>query len=168
VEIIVVDNHPASHLTPTVVAEFSEVVLVNEPRQGLSYARNAGIVASKGRVIIADDDVSMPPGWLEKLVAPFARDDVMIVTGNVLPIELETSAQKLFEVYGGLQRGFKRCEADGNWFDSFKRKAVPTWKLGSTANAAFRATLFSDPQVGLLDAWCRYTHRLQRRYLPIL
>ena len=47
-EIIVVDNHPASHLTPTVVAEYPEVVLVNESRQGLSYARNAGIVASKG------------------------------------------------------------------------------------------------------------------------
>jgi O-antigen biosynthesis protein len=68
-----------------------------------------------------------------------------------LPFELETSAQKLFEIYGGLQRGFKRREADGNWFESFKRKAVPTWELGSTANAAFRATLFSDPQVGLLD-----------------
>lgn len=152
VEIIVVDNHPTSHLTPTVVAEFPGVVLVNEPRQGLSYARNAGIVASKGKIIIAtDDDVSMPSGWLEKLVAPFARDDVMIVTGNVLPIELETSAQKLFEIYGGLQRGFERREADGNWFESFKRRAVPTWQLGATANAAFRATLFSDPEMGLLD-----------------
>jgi O-antigen biosynthesis protein len=152
VEIIVVDNHPASHLTPPVMAEFPEAILVNEPRQGLSYARNAGIVASKGEIIIAtDDDVSMPSDWLEMLVAPFARDDVTIVTGNVLPIELETSAQKLFEIYGGLQRGFKRRQVDCNWFESFKRCAVPTWQLGATANAAFRASLFSDPQIGLLD-----------------
>jgi GT2 family glycosyltransferase len=152
VEIIVVDNHPASHLTPPVVAKFPEVVLVNEPRQGLSYARNAGIVASKGKIIIAtDDDVLSPSGWLEKLVAPFARDDVMIVTGNVLPFQLETSARKLFEIYGGLQRGFERREADKNWFESFKRRAVPTWELGATANVAFRAILFSDPQIGLLD-----------------
>jgi O-antigen biosynthesis protein len=75
----------------------------------------------------------------------------MIVTGNVLPIELETSAQKLFEVYGGLQRGFERRQVDRNWFESFKRHAVPTWRLGATANAAFRASLFSDPQIGLLD-----------------
>lgn len=34
VEIIVVDNYPASHLTPTVVAKYPEVVLVNESRQG--------------------------------------------------------------------------------------------------------------------------------------
>lgn len=75
----------------------------------------------------------------------------MIVTGNVLPIELETSAQKLFELYGGLQRGFKRREADGTGLNRFKRQPVPRWKLGSTANAAFRATLFSDSQIGLLD-----------------
>lgn len=152
VEIIVVDNHPTSRLTPPVVAEFPEVVLVNEPRQGLSYARNAGIVASKGKIIVAtDDDVTMPSDWLEKLIAPFTRDDVMIVTGNVFPLELETSAQELFEAYGGLGRGFERREADGNWFESFGRRAVPTWTLGSTANAAFRTTIFSDPQIGLLE-----------------
>jgi GT2 family glycosyltransferase len=152
VEIIVVDNHPASHLTPPVVAAFPEVVLVNELRRGLSYARNAGIVASKGEIVVAtDDDVSMPSDWLEKLIAPFVRNDVMIVTGNVLPIELETPAQQLFEVYGGLQRGFQRREADGHWFESFRRRAVPTWELGSTANAAFRTGLFSDPRVGLFD-----------------
>jgi GT2 family glycosyltransferase len=152
VEIIVVDNHPASRLTPAVVAEFPEVVLVDELRRGLSYARNAGIVASKGEIVIAtDDDVSMPSDWLEKLIAPFVQHDVMIVTGNVLPIELETPAQQFFELYGGLQRGFKRREADRSWFESFKRRAVPTWELGSTANAAFRASLFSDPRVGLFD-----------------
>jgi GT2 family glycosyltransferase len=151
-EIIVVDNHPTSRLTPPVVAEFPEVVLVNEPRHGLSYARNAGIVASKGKIIITtDDDVTMPSDWLEKLIAPFTRDDVMIVTGNVLPLELETSAQQAFEAYGGLGRGFERREADGNWFESFGRRAVPTWQLGSTANAAFRSTVFSDPQIGLLE-----------------
>jgi GT2 family glycosyltransferase len=152
VEIIVVDNNPASGLTPPVVAEFPEVVLVREPRKGLSYARNAGIIASKGDIIIAtDDDVTMPPDWLEKLIAPFARPDVMIVTGNVLPLELETPAQCLFERYGGLGRGFDRFEVGGDWFESFQRRAVPTWELGATANAAFRATIFSDPQIGLLD-----------------
>src|SRR5512140_3654928 len=40
-EIIVVDNHPASELTPPVVEEFPRVRLVRENRQGLSYARNA-------------------------------------------------------------------------------------------------------------------------------
>jgi len=151
-EIIVVDNHPASGLTPPVVAEFPRARLLDEPRQGLSYARNAGIAASSGPIIVAtDDDVVMPPGWLEKLLAPFARDDVMIVTGNVLPAELATRAQQLFEHYGGLGRGFVRVEAGGEWCGSWYREAVPTWQLGATANAAFRATIFSHPRIGLLD-----------------
>jgi GT2 family glycosyltransferase len=151
-EIIVVDNHPASELTPPVVAEFPSVRLLRETRQGLSYARNAGIAASAGAIVVAtDDDVVMQADWLEKLLAPFARDDVMIVTGNVLPAELETRAQQLFEHYGGLGRGFVRVEAGGDWFGSWYQEAVPTWQLGATANAAFRTTIFTHPRIGMLD-----------------
>jgi O-antigen biosynthesis protein len=151
VEIIVVDNHPASGLTAAVVAEFPGVVLVNEPRKGLAYARNTGFSASRGDVVIAtDDNVTMPADWLEKLVVPFVNPDIMVVTGNILPLELETAAQRLFEAYGELGRGFKRLVVNGSWFRQF-RSAVPTWKLGATANAAFRATIFTHPQIGLLD-----------------
>ncbi|MBD2578574.1 glycosyltransferase [Oscillatoria sp. FACHB-1406] len=152
VEIIVVDNHPASGLTAPVVAEFPEVKLVKEPRQGLAYARNAGFVASTGDIVIAtDDDVTLPPDWIEKLVAPFARPDVMIVTGNVLPLQLETIYQRFFERYGGLGRGFEPFEVNGDWFKSFPKFAVPTWGLGATANAAFRASIFTHPQIGLMQ-----------------
>jgi O-antigen biosynthesis protein len=150
-EIIVVDNHPASGLTAAVVAEFPGVVLVDEPRQGLAYARNTGFGASRGEIVIAtDDDVTMPPGWLEKLIAPFINPDTMAVTGNILPLELETAAQRLFEAYGGLGRGFETMVVNGNWFRQFA-SAVPTWKLGATANAAFRSAIFTHPQIGLMD-----------------
>ncbi len=152
VEVIVVDNNPASGLTPPVVAEFKEVVLVNENRKGLSYARNAGINASKGEIIIStDDDVIVPSDWVENLITPFVRADVMVVTGNVLPLELETSSQHFFELYGGLGRGFKKAEYDGKWFESFRRRAVPTWSIGACANAAFRASIFANPEIGMID-----------------
>jgi glycosyltransferase involved in cell wall biosynthesis len=152
VEVIVVDNNPRSGVTPPVVAEYPGVKLVSEPRRGLAYARNAGFRAATGSVVIAtDDDVTMPSDWLERLVAPFVRSDVMVVTGNVLPVALETNAQLHFETYGGLGRGFKRFEVDGDWFESFHWNAAPTWELGATANAAFRASLFSEPGVGLMD-----------------
>jgi GT2 family glycosyltransferase len=151
-EIVVVDNHPESGLTPPVVNDFPGVVLVTEARQGLAYARNAGFVASRGEILIAtDDDVTMPPDWVEKLVAPFARADVMIVTGNVLPLELDTPYQQAFENYGGLGRGFEPREVDGAWYDLFPHKPSPTWSLGATANAAFRATMFNHPEMGLMD-----------------
>ena len=150
-EIVVVDNNPASGVTPPVVAGFPGVVLVNETRRGLSYARNAGITTSRGEIIAcADDDVVIPRGWADAIVAPFADPTVMAVTGNVLPLELETRAQRLYEAYGGLGRGFHRRTVDGAWFRSF-RAAVPTWTLGATANAAFRAQIFSDPTIGLME-----------------
>lgn len=149
-EIIVVDNRPASGRTREAVARFPSVRLVEEPRQGLSYARNAGILHASGSIIVAtDDDVTAPGTWIEKLVEPFARAEVMAVTGHVLPLQLETEAQCRFEAYGGLGKGFTPFEADPSWLRS-TRDAAPTWRLGATANAAFRASIFRDPAVGLL------------------
>lgn len=152
VEIIVVDNHPNSGMTAAVVADFPGVILVEEARPGLSYARNAGILSAAGEIVVAtDDDVTMPEDWIEKLVAPFRRADVGIVTGNVLPVDLDTPAARLFEAYGGLGRGFERWVVGREWFDSFHSTAVPTWNLGATANAAFRARLFREEGIGLFD-----------------
>jgi glycosyltransferase involved in cell wall biosynthesis len=151
VEIVVVDNDPSSGLTPPVVARFPTARLVRECRKGLSYARNAGILASRGDLIVAtDDDVTMPEDWLERLVAPFCDPSVMVVTGNVFPVALDTPSQQIFEAYGGLGKGFEARRVDSTWFWQF-RGAVPTWELGATANAAFRASIFSDPHIGLFD-----------------
>jgi GT2 family glycosyltransferase len=152
VEIVVVDNRPgAGSEIPAVVRDCPGVVFCVEPRAGLSYARNAGVAIASGEIVVAtDDDVTVPDGWLERLVAPFARPEVMAVTGPVLPIELETRAQRRFEAYGGLGRGFQRREFDARWFRAC-RGAVPTWQIGATANAAFRAAIFRDPSIGPLD-----------------
>jgi O-antigen biosynthesis protein len=151
-EIIVVDNHPVSGLTPPVVAEFPGVVLLDEARRGRAYASNTGFAAASGEIIVSiDDDMEAPPGWLENLVAPFVRPDVVAVTGNTLPFELDTRAQQLFEDYGGFWRGVQRWQADGEWLESFRRRAVPTWKLGGMGNAAFRANVLTHPQIGQMD-----------------
>ena len=150
-EIIVVDNRPTSGTAATVVREFPSVRLVREDRPGLSYARNTGIAHATGTIVVAtDDDVVAPEDWIERLVDPFARPDVMAVTGHVVPLELETEAQCRFEAYGGLGKGFARFEFDRHWFRCH-RTAVPTWRIGATANAAFRASIFTRPEIGLLD-----------------
>jgi GT2 family glycosyltransferase len=152
IEIIVVDNNPGSGLTPPVLKQFPNVKLITESRHGSSYARNAGIAASSGDIIVAiDDAATVPTGWLEKLIAPFARPDVMIVTGKVLPQELSTPAQRLFERYNRPDLGFESFERGPDWFESFKRHAVPTWRLGEIANAAFRTSIFTHPDIGLLE-----------------
>src|SRR3954470_13565406 len=76
-EVIVVDNRPrAASPTRAVAAEFSGVILVEEAKPGLSYARNAGFATATGDICIAiDDDVTVPHVWLELLLAPFARPE---------------------------------------------------------------------------------------------
>lgn len=151
IEIIVVNNNSTSVSAVSIVAEFSNVVLVNESRKGQAYAYNKGFTTSKGDIVVTvDDHATMPTDWLEKLIAPFAQSNVMVVTGNILPMELETTAQILFERYFGLGRGFELLEVDKDWFTSFRRDAVPIENLGSMANAAFRATIFNHSQIGLI------------------
>jgi GT2 family glycosyltransferase len=150
-EIVVVDNHPTSGLTAPIVAGFPGVTCVAEPRRGLAYARHAGFRAAGGDILVTtDDDVTAPVDWLERLVAPFARADVMAVTGNVLPLELDTPAQRLFEASGRLGRGFVYREFDRRWFDQWSC-AVPTWTVGATANAAFRASVLRHAEVGFRE-----------------
>jgi glycosyltransferase involved in cell wall biosynthesis len=152
-EIVVVDNAPGSGLTAPVVSGFAGVRLVREPRRGLSYARNAGFRAAGGDILVTtDDDVTITAEWVTRLVEPFARPDVALVTGNTLPGELETVAQRRFELYGGLGRGYAPREFDRKWlFGDWA--AAPTWELGATANAAFRARTLLRPDVGLLPEW---------------
>ncbi len=150
-EILVIDNHPDSGLTVEVVANFPEVTYLSEARTGAAYARNRGIGESRGRLIVTiDDDVTAPPEWLETLVGHFSRPEVGVVTGNLLPRSLEAKAEQLFERYWSLGCGSKPFEVDGGWFADSKN-AIAGWDLGATANAAFRADIFGDPQVGLME-----------------
>ncbi|MGI0493148.1 glycosyltransferase [Alkalinema pantanalense CENA528] len=152
-EVIVVDNRPQSGITAPIVAQFPTVKYIPETRAGSSYARNTAITASTGDIVaMVDDDVVVPPDWLETLIAPMARPEVMVVTGNVLPLELATPAQVMFEnLKGGLSPGFVPFEVDKRWLDSFEICAPPIWELGVSANAAFRSTIFSHPTIGLMD-----------------
>ncbi len=154
VEVVVVDNHPADGRTAAVLAAHPSVVAVAEERRGLSHARNAGIRAATGDVVVmTDDDVVVDDGWLDALVAPFDQDpSIGIVTGNVVPLELATRAQELFEATGGLGRGFVPMVVDRAWLHHH-RGAAPTWHLGAAANLAVRRRVLDDPAVGLLAPW---------------
>jgi hypothetical protein len=69
----------------------------------------------------------------------------MAVTGLVIPYELETYPQELFEIYGGFGRGFERKSY--KWAPTNKEKASKyfggTGKCGTGANMAFRKIVFN-------------------------
>ncbi|SDT19173.1 Glycosyl transferase family 2 [Friedmanniella luteola] len=109
-ELVVVDNQPASGLVPALLQDVDDPRLrvVDQPRRGLSAARNAGVAAATGELVaFTDDDAFADPGWLARLVRPFAVDPAVVcTTGLVLPAELATPAQLWFEEFGAFDKGF--------------------------------------------------------------
>jgi GT2 family glycosyltransferase len=56
-----------------------------------------------------DDDTEADPYWVLSIKECFASfPKAGAVTGLILPLEMETVAQELFEVNGGFERGFSR------------------------------------------------------------
>jgi glycosyltransferase involved in cell wall biosynthesis len=105
-EVVVVDNASRGPETAKVVAQRG-FRYAREERPGLDWARNRGISEARYDIIAyTDDDVRVDPGWLKGIAAAFSDPQVAAVTGLVLPAELETRAQALFERYGGMNKGF--------------------------------------------------------------
>ena len=105
-EIVVVDNRrqvPAPDPLQAIADGTPGVRLVRQPRPGISAARNAGVAASTGEIVVfTDDDVRVDPSWLRAIATRFAlHPEEQAVTGLVLPAELETPAQLYFERYYG-------------------------------------------------------------------
>ena len=106
VEILVVDNAPATGATRTLVNAQVDVRYALEPRPGLDFARNRALSAANGEIVaFVDDDLVVDPQWLAELRRAFVEHpDAGCVTGQVLPYEVQSTAQLRFELRGGFRR----------------------------------------------------------------
>lgn len=89
-ELLVVDNGSKDD-TQDVILQFADrlpIRCVEEPRAGLSNARNAGVAASAGDFIIwTDDDVHVDPNWLSVYFETFRLSpEHAIFGGKATPI----------------------------------------------------------------------------------
>lgn len=143
-EIIIVDNAPQTEQTRHLVRDMPSIRYVLEPRPGLSVARNTGVRHSTGEIIaFTDDDVIVHPDWLSRLRQSFEDSQVMAMTGLILPAQLETEAQLIFEVgLGNFGWGYQVKIFDQQFFRATKHLGVPVWRIGAGANMAFRRSVF--------------------------
>lgn len=99
-EVVVVNNN-SNDTTAEVAAlfqsEFPRFVYVEESRQGLSYARNAGVQAATGDwVAFLDDDAVARTNWVATLI--------------------ETSTKGDFDVFGGVYTAWHALRERPKWF----------------------------------------------------
>ncbi len=90
VDMIVVDNNSTDN-TAAVVKQAAAtssfpIVLLQERRQGKSFALNTGLAVATGDVLaLTDDDVLPSHDWLAKMVDDFRNEPVNFVFGKVFP-----------------------------------------------------------------------------------
>ena len=138
-EILVVDNAPSDDRSREIVARSHHARYVHAPVPGLDFARNCALHEARGDfVAFFDDDVTVDAGWIDGFVAALAANpDAAGVTGPVLPWELATRAQILFEEYGGFGHRFTRTRHDAAHPSDPLFPCKPG-RIGAGCNMAFR------------------------------
>jgi len=113
--LLVVDNDPPDQATRRLAGGLPDVGYVVEPRPGLDFARNRALAEARTEwVAFVDDDAVADRGWLAGVQEAVAENpDAGAVTGLVLPSELESRAQVVFERRGGFRRGFAKLRYEG-------------------------------------------------------
>jgi glycosyltransferase involved in cell wall biosynthesis len=143
-QVLVIDNAPSDSRARELVSAFAAEHAVEyalERRPGLSWARNRAIELARSEIIAwVDDDEYCDPWWASEIARGFVEVPAADgVTGVVVPSELETPSQLMFEEYGSVrrQRGFNRAI----FSPATRREQSPLYPLppfGIGANMALR------------------------------
>ena len=101
---IVVVNNASTDRTRDVALSFPGVRLVDEPRKGLTHARQAGYMASTGELIAnVDSDSRLPAGWVSKVLNAFQKQPNMAsLSGPLIYYDLSPFKRFLVRIFYGI------------------------------------------------------------------
>jgi glycosyltransferase involved in cell wall biosynthesis len=92
-EIIVVNN-ASTDRTREVALRYPGVTVVDEPRKGLTFARQAGFAASSGSLVAnVDADSRLTPGWVSKVLTTFAEAEASTAAKSSTAAKPNTAAR---------------------------------------------------------------------------
>jgi glycosyltransferase involved in cell wall biosynthesis len=142
--VVVVDNAPVTGATAEVVrsaARRGRVDYLVEPKAGLSFARNTAEAATRGEIVAwLDDDELADRYWLAEVARALVENpDADVISGVIVPAELETRAQIWFEQFGGHSKG--RGFTPDTFGPHTAHRQSPLYPLppfGTGANMTFR------------------------------
>ena len=128
-EVIAIDNNSTDG-SADIVRRYPDVVLLREESQGAYAARNRGVAASHGTVIVFTDPDCVPDrDWLAAIEQAMAIADTEIVIGGYVP-PLHSHALRLLVQYENAKDAFV--------FSS----GIPELYYGHTNNMAVRRATF--------------------------
>lgn len=149
-EVLVVDSASRTNdVAALAAAAGARCVRVDQP--GLSRARNHALMAARTAwVAFTDDDAEVPRTWAGAMAAGAARSPLArCVLGPVVPAGILARPHELFEVYGGLNRGFAPRVTGAEFLRGWR--SPPTWQLGAGASMAVHRE--HALALGGFDAW---------------
>jgi GT2 family glycosyltransferase len=147
-EVIIVDNGCQDDIKALVKSVMPSARYVAERLPGLDFARNRAVCEANSEILaFLDDDAIADPDWIFSIRNAFRTNSVTALTGLILPLELKTKAQQLFEKNGGFGRGFKKRivpKISGNGAPHVFSALVNTFSIGSGCNMAFKASVLKQ------------------------
>ncbi len=108
-ELVIVDNRSSDNTAEVARREWGEdtkapapMKIVREEKQGLSFARLAGLHAASGEVIaLVDDDNWLPPSWLGAVYRLFSDHPDVTIAGGPIEAACEVEPPTWFQHYCG-------------------------------------------------------------------
>lgn len=106
---IIVVNNASEDRTHEVAASYPGVTVIDEPRKGLTRARQSGYEASDGYIIAnIDADVLVPVGWLDIVVERFQDPALVALSGPFIYHDLPIFSRALTRVFYSVGLLFSR------------------------------------------------------------
>jgi glucosyl-dolichyl phosphate glucuronosyltransferase len=139
-EIIVVDNGSSDDTGAVVQAAAAaepRLRYIREPRLGLSFARNCGILHATGSVVaFLDDDSEAEPDWVERLMEIFRKEPRVGAAGGKTLVRWPDKQPDW--VSGSLEGYYGKCD----YGDQRRQLRFPEYPFGS--NMAIRRRLLLE------------------------
>lgn len=131
---VIVINDGSTDRTEAIARKY-DVRLVSQPNRGRAEAKNAGIRAARGELLLfTDADCVVPERWMEEITAPFANREVVGVAGTLRTAQRNIVAR------------FAQFEYETKYEIMARNKSVD---IVDTASAAYRKQVFTEN--GLFD-----------------
>ncbi len=98
-ELVLINNKSTDRTCE--ILDFLGVAYINEPTQGISFARLKGLESARGRIhLCADGDSTYPPNWIESLAGALDKNpEATVVHGTYAFIPAENISRMSLAIY---------------------------------------------------------------------